>query len=72
MKPLQNYVDNAKVYEDLNPIKIQKIFEKIPAQDYILLDMQAGLCSPKDMLIEYLLVPPICIRPSVKQSTRTS
>jgi DNA-directed RNA polymerase III subunit RPC1 len=51
--------------DDLNPLRVKRIFEKIIAEDCELLAMDPRLARPEWMLLENLPVPPACIRPSV-------
>lgn len=54
-----------KAADDLHPLKVLQLFEKIPAEDVQLLDMDPELGRPERMLVQYLPVPPLCIRPTV-------
>lgn len=58
--------------EDLDPLKVYKMFMKIRDEDVILFDMDQNLSKPIDMLITQIPVPPVCIRPSVAVSSTTS
>lgn len=49
----------------LTPIDVLKIFERIPQQDFPLLAMDSKRSQPKDLILTRMLVPPVCIRPSV-------
>lgn len=51
--------------EDLNPLKVKRIFERVIAEDCELLAMESRLARPEWMLLNNLPVPPSCIRPSV-------
>lgn len=55
----------SKTQEVLNPIKVQQIFLQIPEEEIPLLMMNPEVGSPKDLILTRILVPPICIRPSV-------
>jgi DNA-directed RNA polymerase III subunit RPC1 len=58
---LRSFVKNA--VHDLNPLTVRHMFMNIPDCDLEVLDMPTG--RPEDLLITSLLVPPVCIRPSV-------
>lgn len=49
----------------LTPIEVLKLFERIPEEDLPLLAMDAKKAQPKDLIFTRMLVPPVCIRPSV-------
>lgn len=55
-------------FDDLDPLKVQQIFEKIRDEDIQLFHMSSGLCKPVDLLITHVPAPPVCIRPSVAVS----
>ena len=55
----------TKAADDLHPLRVLQLFEKVPSEDVQLLDMDPALGRPERMLIQYLPVPPLCIRPSV-------
>ncbi|XP_062605530.1 DNA-directed RNA polymerase III subunit RPC1-like, partial [Saccostrea cucullata] len=55
----------SKTQEVLNPIRVQKLFQLIPEEEIPLLMMNPEVGSPKDLILTRILVPPICIRPSV-------
>ncbi|XP_035735078.1 DNA-directed RNA polymerase III subunit RPC1-like isoform X1 [Vespa mandarinia] len=57
---LQNGIVNV-----LNPLEVQGILERIPANDIPLLLMNYEYALPKDLILTRIPVPPICIRPSV-------
>jgi hypothetical protein len=40
-----------KAYEDLDPLKVYHIFQKIRDEDIILFDMDPTICRPVDMII---------------------
>ena len=46
----------------LNPIRVLEIFRRINVDDLELLDI-AG--SPENLIMTHVVVPPVCIRPSV-------
>lgn len=51
--------------EILSPIDVLKLFERIPDHDISLLAMDSTRARPKDLILTRMLVPPVCIRPSV-------
>ena len=55
-------VSNSR--DDLNPLRTLRLFERIPYEDVILLDIEGG--RPEHLLLTHLPVSPVCIRPSVK------
>ncbi|XP_051928207.1 DNA-directed RNA polymerase III subunit RPC1 [Hippocampus zosterae] len=55
----------ARAQENLNPLVVQGIFSRIPEEDVPLLLMNPEAGKPSDLILTRLLVPPICIRPSV-------
>ncbi|CAF0829663.1 unnamed protein product [Brachionus calyciflorus] len=52
-------------HEILNPLRVLQIFKNIPEDDVPLLLMNPDLAHPKDLILTRILVPPLCIRPSV-------
>ncbi|CAK4179374.1 unnamed protein product [Aphanomyces euteiches] len=55
----------AKAQEDLSPVVVQELFERIPDQDCDLLWLNSYAGRPEKLVLNALLVPPVCIRPSV-------
>lgn len=51
--------------EDLTPLVVRDLFSRIPDEDIPLLMMNRDVGKPVDMILTRLLVPPLCIRPSV-------
>ena len=49
----------------LNPLIVQRLFAAIPEEDLPLLLMNTSVSHPEDLLLTRILVPPLCIRPSV-------
>lgn len=49
------------IADDLNPLRVQKLFEAIMDEDLDVLDV----CRPEELIVSYLSVPPVSIRPSV-------
>lgn len=56
-----------KAADDLTPLRVLQIFEKVPPEDVILLDMDPECGRPERMLLQYFPIPPLCIRPTVCQ-----
>lgn len=57
---------SEKALDDLNPARVFRLFQKILDLDLPLLGID---CRPEHLLITYLAVPPVCIRPSVEMDT---
>ncbi|KAL7999807.1 putative DNA-directed RNA polymerase, subunit beta-prime [Plasmopara halstedii] len=55
----------SKAQEDLSPLVVQQLFKDIPDQDCDLLWVDADGGRPEKLLLNAVLVPPVCIRPSV-------
>uniref|UniRef100_A0A0K0FAM9 DNA-directed RNA polymerase subunit n=1 Tax=Strongyloides venezuelensis TaxID=75913 RepID=A0A0K0FAM9_STRVS len=51
----------------LDPMQVHNILIKVKVQDYPLLLVRAGdnIHTPKDVIVTRVIVPPVCIRPSV-------
>nr|XP_009858083.1 LOW QUALITY PROTEIN: DNA-directed RNA polymerase III subunit RPC1-like [Ciona intestinalis] len=62
-KELESYVHRA--HEDLNPLVVLELLRNIPDKDVPLLVMKAQASRPEDLIITRIIVPPLCIRPSV-------
>eukprot|EP00771_Trimastix_marina_P001892 gnl/Trimastix_PCT/3001.p1 GENE.gnl/Trimastix_PCT/3001~~gnl/Trimastix_PCT/3001.p1 ORF type:complete len:1478 (+),score=447.35 gnl/Trimastix_PCT/3001:86-4519(+) len=56
----------SKAQEDLNPQRVLQLFRKMDREDCELLGF-TEYSRPEDMIIQCVLVPPVCIRPSVCQ-----
>jgi DNA-directed RNA polymerase III subunit RPC1 len=62
-----------RIADDLTPLKVLQLFRRIPAEDCELLDLDPIEGRPERMILTHLLVPPVCIRPSViNEMTSTS
>lgn len=59
-----------KYVQDLNPIIVFQLFSNIPTCDLDVLDMPLG--RPEDLILCNMLVPPVCIRPSVPMGSSGS
>ena len=55
-----------QVGDDLNPLRVQGLFQRISAEDCQLLDLP---WRPEHLLMTHVPVPPVCIRPSVEMDT---
>jgi len=55
----------AKAQEDLSPIVVKELFERISDQDCDLLWVNCDVGRPEKLILDSVLVPPVCIRPSV-------
>lgn len=77
----------GKVQEDLNPIRVLGLLERISSEDCELLDIHDRRvpvallrhCAantvtfrPENLIITHLAVPPVCIRPSVEMDSAGS
>ncbi|PRP89125.1 polymerase (RNA) III (DNA directed) polypeptide A [Planoprotostelium fungivorum] len=58
--------------EEMNPLTVLKIFEKIINEDCLLLDMHPEHSRPENMIMTTILVPPTIIRPSVEMDANTN
>ncbi|XP_030835383.1 DNA-directed RNA polymerase III subunit RPC1 isoform X1 [Strongylocentrotus purpuratus] len=54
-----------KAQENLNPLMVLELMKRIPNEDIPLLCMDSENSRPQDLILTRLLVPPLCIRPSV-------
>ncbi|KAM6105196.1 LOW QUALITY PROTEIN: DNA-directed RNA polymerase III subunit RPC1 [Pterocles gutturalis] len=55
----------GRAQENLNPLVVLNLFKRISAEDIPLLLMNPEAGKPSDLILTRLLVPPLCIRPSV-------
>lgn len=55
----------AKSHEILNPLRVLNLFKNIPEEEVPLLLINSELAHPKDLILTRIMVPPLCIRPSV-------
>lgn len=60
---LRRHIDKAA--DDLNPERALDLFTRVPDGHVQLLDMNPEVGRPERLLVHYLPVPPLCIRPSV-------
>ena len=61
-----------KALDDLNPLRILNLFEKINAPDCELLGMNPTEGRPEMFIWRYLPVSPVCLRPTVPQEGSTT
>eukprot|EP01094_Clydonella_sp_ATCC50884_P008876 TRINITY_DN1841_c0_g1_i1.p1 TRINITY_DN1841_c0_g1~~TRINITY_DN1841_c0_g1_i1.p1 ORF type:complete len:1514 (+),score=491.36 TRINITY_DN1841_c0_g1_i1:245-4543(+) len=66
-KELEQHMHRAQ--EVLHPLRVHTIFRGISADDCELVGMDALNGRPEDLLLTHVLVPPVCIRPSVTSDT---
>jgi DNA-directed RNA polymerase III subunit RPC1 len=62
---LERYV--KKAMDDMNPLRVMKLFRQISAVDCELLGMDPTKGRPEMFLWQVVPAPPVCIRPSVTQ-----
>ncbi|CAB4015852.1 DNA-directed RNA polymerase III subunit RPC1 [Paramuricea clavata] len=55
----------AKAQEILNPLRILTLFRDILDEDCPLFGMLPRVSRPEDLILSRIVVPPVCIRPSV-------
>ncbi|XP_043911596.1 DNA-directed RNA polymerase III subunit RPC1 [Protopterus annectens] len=55
----------GRAQENLNPLVVLNLLRRIPTEDAPLLLMNPEAGKPSDLILTRLLVPPLCIRPSV-------
>lgn len=58
-------MQNVLLQENLNPLVVLNMFKRIAQEDIPLLLMNPEAGKPADLILTRLLVPPLCIRPSV-------
>ncbi|KAK3316741.1 hypothetical protein B0H66DRAFT_592877 [Apodospora peruviana] len=61
-----------KAMDDLNPLKVYKLFSAISPPDCELLGLNPAEGRPEMFLWRYIPAPPICIRPSVQQESASN
>ncbi|KAF2885542.1 hypothetical protein ILUMI_20610 [Ignelater luminosus] len=62
---LESAISNSALSQVLSPIDVLNLFKRIPESDIPLLAMDPKRARPKDLIFTRMLVPPVCIRPSV-------
>lgn len=65
---IENLLEKSSKICELTPLKTLELFEKIPDHDVYFLNMNPEFVKPKDLIITQILVPPVCIRPTVELS----
>lgn len=71
-KDLKPLLEKGTTGDDLNPLFCRTLFEKIPTEDLLFLDMKSDTGRPEDMIFTQIPVPPCCIRPSVAAGDQTN
>lgn len=61
-----------KAMDDMNPLRVLYLFEKINPSDCELLGMHPNEGRPEMFLWQYIPAPPVCIRPSVPQENAST
>lgn len=61
-----------KALDDLDPLRVLDIFRRISDEDSELLGLRPEFGRPEQFIWQYILVPPVCIRPSVQQEGATN
>jgi DNA-directed RNA polymerase III subunit RPC1 len=64
---LKEYI--SKAGWDLNPLTVQHLFRRIVDSDLELMNLNKSTGRPEDMIMNELIIPPACIRPSVSMGT---
>ncbi|KAL0083699.1 hypothetical protein J3Q64DRAFT_1748787 [Phycomyces blakesleeanus] len=62
----------SKAQDDLNPLRVLRLFQRITPEDCELLGLSEEHGRPEWYIWQYLPVPPSCIRPSVMQDDNSS
>ncbi len=62
---IKSFIHRAQ--EDLNPLTVKRLFERISAQDCELMGLCSIVSSPADFIWSSFAIPPNCLRPSVGQ-----
>ncbi|KAJ1969509.1 DNA-directed RNA polymerase III subunit C1 (rpo31) [Dimargaris xerosporica] len=62
----------SKAQEDLNPLRVLQLFEKVSAEDCELLGLDPMSGRPETFIWRSIPVPPVCIRPSVAQEAASN
>ena len=64
-KEVKTAINDPSFTEELTPLKVQTLFQNILQSDIPYLELNPQLSAPQDLIINCLLVPPVCIRPTV-------
>ncbi|KAI8580455.1 hypothetical protein K450DRAFT_237114 [Umbelopsis ramanniana AG] len=70
MPEIKSHINKAQ--DDMNPLKVLKLFQRISPEDCELLGLNPAHGRPELYIWQYLPVPPVCIRPSVPQDDGSS
>lgn len=62
----------SKAQDDLNPLRVLRLFQRISPEDCELLGLSEEHGRPEWYIWQYLPVPPSCVRPSVVQDDNSS
>lgn len=66
---LEHYI--GKAIDDFNPLKTYDLFRKISDEDVELMNMDPEFTRPESLIVTHILVPPVCIRPSIPSEIGT-
>ena len=61
-----------RTFEDLNPLRVLKLFKAISPSDCELLGLDPAEGRPEMFIWQFLPAPPVCIRPSVAQDNAST
>ncbi|ORZ16350.1 hypothetical protein BCR42DRAFT_414870 [Absidia repens] len=70
MPELKPHINKAQ--DDLNPLRVLRLFQRITPEDCELLGLSEEHGRPEWYIWQYIPVPPCCIRPSVMQDDNSS
>lgn len=62
----------SKAQDDLNPLRVLRLFQRISPEDCELLGLSEEHGRPEWYIWQYLPIPPSCVRPSVLQDDNSS
>jgi DNA-directed RNA polymerase III subunit RPC1 len=68
LKKFEDMKKLDQMIQFFDPIKTLQVFDKIKEENIILFNMDIKFVHPMDLIITHILVPPNCIRPTVKES----
>jgi DNA-directed RNA polymerase III subunit RPC1 len=60
----------GKAQENLNPLRVLSLFQSIPDEDIPLVGMSSENGRPESLILTRILVPPLCVRPSIVSDTQ--
>ncbi|KAI9715550.1 MAG: hypothetical protein M1828_000802 [Chrysothrix sp. TS-e1954] len=61
-----------KAMDDMNPLRVLKLFSKISSTDCEILGMNPDDARPEMLIWQYVPAPPVAIRPSVQQESAST